>query len=91
MRKSMILELADNPTRYKEKIDLFKIAKYKENYDKHYELCKKLCANLPDEEKRNFINEMFFAHGGMESVTADEYFKAGFKLGLIIGAQNFLD
>ena len=80
----MILELAFGDESYTEKIKL-------ENNEELYGLCEELCKDMPEGEKRKVIDKIFFAQCGAESIAADEHFKAGFKLGLILGAQNFLE
>lgn len=91
MEKSIILQLMYYGSRYFERVKLFGIEEYDENINKVNEICEKLCAGLSEEEKYKTIYELDLARGGMEKVAAAEYFKAGFKLGLTLGAQNFLD
>lgn len=91
MKKSIILELAFGDESYAEKIKLETNEEYNKNNEELYGLCEELCKDMPEEEKRKVIDKIFFAQCGAESIAADEHFKAGFKLGLILGAQNFLE
>ncbi len=91
MNKSMILELAHNAYYCSEKLRLNNNKEYQKNYSALFEIFEELCKDMPDEEKREISNKIFDAHCGAEVIAADENFKEGFKLGLIIGAQNFLD
>ena len=43
------------------------------------------------QEKHDALWKFELAQGGMEAITADEYFKQGFKPGLILAALNFLE
>lgn len=87
----MILELADNGTCYTDKIKLFDNAEYRKNSDDIDKICGELCKDLPDKEKHKILCDISEAICAMERIAADEFFKEGFKLGLILGAQNFLD
>lgn len=91
MKKSMILELVLNGGFNGEDIKLESNEEYRKNSDELYKICEELCKDMPEEEKRDILNKIFYAQCGAESVAAEEHFKKGFKLGLIIGAQNFLD
>ncbi len=66
-------------------------AEFKEDYDKFREICDKLCKDFSKEEKYNIIWDIDLAMGAVVDVYINEYFKAGFKLGITIAAQNFLD
>lgn len=91
MQKSMILELVNNGTRYADKAELFNNEKYFESSRQFYNIVDKICKDLSEDEKQEAVDEILDALGDIESIATDEYFKKGFKLGLIIGAQNFLD
>ncbi len=91
MDKSMILELAFSGTNYAETVKITEIAEFKEDYDKFDEICDKLCEGISKDEKHKILWDLELAVFGMGSVYSKEYFKAGFKLGLTIAAQNFLD
>ncbi|MBD5584755.1 MAG: hypothetical protein HDQ88_06705 [Clostridia bacterium] len=91
MFKSLILELAGNATCYMDGILMHNIEEYQENSDKFDKIIDKLCEKLSPEDKYKTVFDLQLAMGGMEAMTADEYFKHGFRLGLIMGAQNFLD
>lgn len=91
MDKSMIRELAFNSIDYLEKIKVMEIPEYKENSDKFDEICDKLCEGMSEDEKHKILWDLSIAIGCMETVYAEEFFKAGFKVGLTIGVQNLLD
>lgn len=91
MAKSIIMELADGSTCYTDKIrvsDNEEYDKWQTEYNKNFE---KLCALLPEDEKRKVLQDLDVAQGSILCVYAEEYFKAGFKLGLSLAAQNLLD
>lgn len=46
---------------------------------------------MTEKEKDEIMWRFATTRGGLEEITAKEYFKRGFKLGLIIAAQNFLE
>lgn len=91
MEKSMILELATNATCYTDKINIFDNEEYTKCSAQVDEMLEEFCKGMTEEEKRTALKNFYAAQGGLEAVTADEYFKEGFKLGLILGAQNFLE
>ncbi|MDE5667681.1 MAG: hypothetical protein K2I29_05520 [Clostridia bacterium] len=91
MDKSMILELAFSDKSYDDRIKFADNKKLQESYDKFYEICDKLCKDFSKEEKHNIIWDIDLAMGAVVDVYINEYFKAGFKLGLTIAAQNFLE
>lgn len=87
----MILELAASGRCYMDKITMVENKEYNECADEVHEMLEKFCKDMSEEEKHEIMWKFELAQGGMESTTADEYFKQGFKLGLILAAQNFLD
>lgn len=87
----MIWEIVFNSDCYGDNIVLEENEEYRKNNDELYGICEKLCKDMPEEEKRDILNKIFFAQCGAECVASEEYFKEGFKLGLILGAQNFLE
>lgn len=90
MDKSIILGMAYS-SGYMERILMSKNEKYA-GFSKDFEdIINKLCEGMTKEEKNKIILDLDNAQCGMELLTADENFKAGFKLGLLIGAQNFID
>ncbi|MDE7083560.1 MAG: hypothetical protein K2O89_07680 [Clostridia bacterium] len=91
MNKSKILELAFDGACYREDIYACKTEEYKKNNKKFTEILEKLCKDLPEEEKNKTLWDLTVAMGGIESAVEEMFFKEGFKLGLIIGAQNFLE
>lgn len=91
MDKSLILELAFGGTNYSETVKINDNAEFKENYDKFDKICEKLCEGMSKEEKHKTLWDLELAVFGMGSVYSKEFFKAGFKVGLTLGAQNFLD
>lgn len=91
MAKSIILEIMNGETSYIDKVRINNNAdyrKYSSDYEKTLNI---LCNGLPDDEKRRLLRDLDTAQGGMFVEYADEFFKAGFKLGLSLAAQNFLD
>ncbi|MDE7167371.1 MAG: hypothetical protein K2O28_00820 [Clostridia bacterium] len=91
MDKSIILSLVFDGRCYGDNIVPSKNEEYRKNSDEFEKLLEKLLKGLPEEEKKKIEWDLSVAHSGMASVAADEFFKAGFKLGLKIGAQNFLE
>lgn len=91
MEKSIILNLVFDGRCYGDEIEPLKQEEYRKNSDEFEKILEKLLKDLPAEEKKKIEWDLSVAHSGMASVAADEYFKAGFKLGLKLGAQNFLD
>ncbi len=91
MEKSIILSLVFDGRCYGDKICLFDNKEYSKNSNEFFGICEKLCKNLPDGEKRDTLNKISEALCAMECIASDEFFKEGFKLGLTLGAQNFLD
>lgn len=91
MNISKILELAASEESYMEKISLAENAEYKKRLKEVRNILEKFCKNLTEEEKDEALWKFETARGGLEAITADEYFKQGFKLGLILAAQNFLE
>ena len=86
----MILELAGGKC-YMEKINLFKNDKYSKCIAEVNDVLDKFGTSLPKEEGYKLIMQLEAAQSEVEAITADEYFKQGFKLGLILAAQNFLE
>ena len=91
MDKSIILNLVFDGRCYGDDIAPSKNEEYRKNSDEFEKILEKILKDLPEEEKKKIEWDLSVAHSGMASVAADEFFKAGFKLGLKIGAQNFLD
>ncbi len=91
MNKSMILELAASGNCYMDKITMAENAEYNKCLDEVHEMLEKFCEGMNETEKHETMWKFELAQGGLEATTADEYFKEGFKLGLLLGAQNFLD
>ena len=91
MQKSIILELMNGNVNYIDNVHANKVPEYEKCSNEFYGTLEKLCENLPENERLEIFDKLFLAQSGMECVTADEYFKAGFKLGLNLAFQNFLD
>lgn len=91
MNKSMILSLIEDGQYYLDNVNLNENKEYEKYNDEVHEMLEEFCKNLPKDKKHDVIWKFELAQGALETITADEYFKEGFKLGLIIGAQNFLD
>lgn len=91
MKKSLITELLNGETDFTELIKLFKIKEYGDNNDKIYEIHQSLCKDMTDEKQRETMDELSDARAAMELVVMTEYFKMGFKVGLTIGAETFLE
>ena len=91
MDKSKILDIVFYDKSYVDDIKLLEDKDYKENDKTFWGICEKLLKDLPEEDKKKINSDIFFALGGMEAATRNLYFNEGFKLGLIIGAQNFLE
>ncbi len=91
MEKSLIVYLAFDGDCYRDNIKLLENEEYKKNDKIFWEICEKLLKDLPKEERKQLDYDLFLARGGIESAIEELFFKEGFKLGLKIGAQNFLD
>ncbi|MDE6355713.1 MAG: hypothetical protein K2L67_00505 [Clostridia bacterium] len=91
MKSSMILELAASEECYMEKINISENTEYFKCFSKLREMFEKFCKNMTEEEKNETLWQLETAVGGLEEVITNEYFKHGFKLGLIIAAQNLLE
>ena len=91
MEKSIILDLVFDGRCYGDNIVPARNEEYRKNSDEFEKILGKLLKDLPEEEKKKIEWDLSVAHSGMASVAADEFFKAGFKLGLKLAAQNFLD
>ena len=91
MENSIIIDLAFDGDSYRDNIKLLEDEEYKKNDKIFWEICEKLLMNLPQEERKKIDYDLFLALGGIESAIEEIFFKEGFKLGLKIGAQNFLD
>lgn len=91
MNKSMIIDLAFDGTCYRDEIKLLEDEEYKKNDKVFWEICEKLVKDLPEDEKKNINWDLFLALGGIEAAIEELFFNEGFKLGLKIGAQTFLD
>lgn len=90
MAKSIIHKLA-NEAGYLDDIVMYNKKEYAKLSKDFEDIINKLCEGMTDEEKYKIIFDFDMARCGMEALTADEHFKRGFKLGLLIGAQNFLE
>lgn len=91
MNKSKILELAASEESYMEKINIAENAEYKKRLKEIRDMLEKFCKDMTEEEKDEALWKFEAAQSEVEAITADEYFKQGFKLGLILAAQNFLE
>ena len=91
MEKSLILELIKNGKSYLNSVNMFENGDYKKSVDEIDDMFERFCNGMTEQEKSEMIMKFTSAQGGLEVAVADEYFKEGFKLGLILGAQNFLD
>lgn len=91
MKNSIILELVNSGTCFTDKAELFNNEEYFKSSLRFYSIIDEFCKNLSEDEKREALDKLIDALGDIESVATDEYFKKGFKLGLTLGAQNFLD
>lgn len=91
MEKSLIVDLAFDGGSYGDNIKLLDDEEYKKNDKVFREICEKLLKDLPEEENKKISWDLFLALGGIESAIQELYFNEGFKLGLKMGAQNFLE
>ena len=91
MQKSIILELVNNGTDFKDRQELFENKEYWQSNTDFNIIIDELCEDLSDDEREKTLEKIFNVLGALEGVVADEYFKKGFKLGLMLAAQNFLD
>lgn len=70
---------------------LQEIKEYNDLVNKFEELVSEVCSGMTKEQQHEMLLKIEDVYLGMESLGHTEYFKRGFKLGLTIGAQNFLD
>ena len=91
MDKSIIWELVFSGNCYAEKINLDKDETYTKNYEELEQKIKKLCVGMTQEETENVLWDITMLQAGIESVASEEHFKEGFKLGMLLAAQCFLD
>lgn len=91
MDKSIIKDIVFKSEDYLKNVNVLNDKEYRDCTDKLNALYEKLCNGMSDEEKQQILWDVDILQGGIEAVVASEYFKAGFKLGLTVGAQNFLD
>lgn len=91
MENSIILKLVFDGDTYGDKIKINENKDYIKSQQDFDKMIEKLCKDLPEKEKQQLLWDLGMAQGGLEAATADEYFKQGFKLGLTLAAQNFLD
>ena len=64
--------------------------KYFEQLEKCADLSEKLGEGLNDEQM-NLLRELSIEHGGWESESNLTHFEEGFKLGLTLAAESFLN
>ena len=91
MHKSLILELINNGKHCADRTIHLDNKKYIEYNSALFALIGTLCEDLSEEKTDETIEKICDVLGNMEGVVADEYFKHGFRLGLMLAAQNFLD
>lgn len=91
MKDSLILGLIMDGYEDYYHINLFKNTNYSNNTAKIEKMFEELCKGMSEEEKLKIMRDYDEARNEIETVTSEEYFKKGFKLGLIMGVQNFLD
>lgn len=90
MTKELILDLVFSEQCYAEKIKMNDNETYTQCHEELEQKLKKLCENMSNEEKNNFLWDISLLQAGIDSATSEEYFKEGFKLGMIIATQCFL-
>lgn len=91
MNKSIILDLVFDGRCYADKINMNNNKTYTKCYEKFEQKLKQLCEGMPKKKKDNFMWDITLLQAGIDSATSEEYFKEGFKLGMIIATQSFLD
>ncbi len=91
MENSIILKLVFDGDMYGDKISMWENKEYIKCHQDFENMIENLCKDLPEEQKKKLLWDLSMAQGGLEAATADEYFKQGFKLGLTLAAQTFLD
>lgn len=70
---------------------MHEIKEYNGLRGKFEELVSEVCSGMTEEQQHEILLKFEDVYLGMETISNTEYFKRGFKLGLTIGAQNFLD
>ncbi len=91
MNKSKILELVFSGENYAEKMKMHDNETYTKCYKELEQKLEKLCEGMSKDERHDFLWDIFMLQGGIESAASEEFFKEGFKLGMTIAAQCFLD
>lgn len=91
MKKEMILDLVFSGKCYDDRINMNDNESYNKFYEDMEQKFKKLYEDMPKEEKDSILRDIDLLQAGMESAVSEEYFKEGFKLGMLIAAQSFLD
>ena len=91
MKKSIILELVASGDCYFDDINMADSEEYKKCLSEVRDLLKEFCKGMTENEREEIMWKFETAQGGLEAATANKFFKEGFKLGLTIAAQNFLD
>ncbi|MBD5132554.1 MAG: hypothetical protein HDT28_08235 [Clostridiales bacterium] len=90
MDKSIIWDLVFSGSCYADKIKLGENKTYKKCSSEFEQKLEKLCEGMTEEEKYKLMWDITMLQGSLESEASQEYFKEGFKLGMMIAAQCFL-
>ena len=90
MDKSFILELVTDSC-YIDRINMHGNEKYKKYFNEFNDLIENLGKDMPEEEKFDMLNNLTATQGGLEAAYGDKHFIEGFKLGLRIAVETFLE
>ena len=90
MEKSFILNLVSDSC-YLDRINMTGDKRYEKYSNEFNAIAEKLCVGLSKEEKFETINNLTCAQGMLEALYGDKHFVEGFKLGLKIAAETFID
>lgn len=91
MNKDIILDLVFSGQRYADSIKIDDAETYTKCREKLEHKIKKLCKKMPKRERDDFLWDITLLQAKIDSVISEEYFKEGFKLGMTIVIQCFLD
>lgn len=91
MNKDIILDLVFSGQRYADRIKIDDAETYTKCREKLEHKTKKLCKKMPKKDRDDLLWDITLLQAKIESAISEEYFKEGFKLGMTIAIQCFLD
>ncbi len=91
MDKSIIRELIFSGKCYADKITLNDNETYHKDCEELEQKLEKLCEGMSKEEKFKVMWDISLLQAGIENMSSEAHFIEGFKLGMKLAAQSFLD